>query len=161
MEVFSSMTNKKMGNEIIELSVLDARMKQLDEQLRVMEQQMYDNQMTESALEDISGKKNSEIMLPLGGGIFIPGKVESTDKVVIHLGNKVFAKKKLEDAKKFLQKQKDRMTREGERIGKEMQMIFEKMAALENAIRTEQARAMVKSKPHKCDDEDCECGHSH
>ncbi len=147
------------GNEMIELNILDQQLRQLEENARKIEQAIYEQQFMELSLDEIKGKKNSDVMIPLGPGLFIQGKIESTDKVLVHIGGKIISKKSIEDAKKIIEKRKDGMMKEGDRLSIEMQKILEEMTRLESKIRGQQGgHAHTHQHEHECscEDENCE-----
>ena len=79
-----------------------------------------------TTLEGIKSAKNgTEIMIPIGGGTFIKGKIEDTASVVTSVGADIAVTKNIEDAEKFLEKQL--------KLGEETVMKIESyMEALDN-----------------------------
>jgi len=143
------------NNAIIEMNILDQQLRQLEEHARKVEQQVYEQQFMELSLEEMKGKNNSEVMIPLGPGLFIPGKIENTDKVLIHIGGKIISRKSVDEARKIIEKRKESLMQEGEKVGINMQKILEEMTVLESKIRNLQSQN--RHQHHgECGDE-CEC----
>lgn len=144
--------SEKLNQQMIELQMLDLQLRQLEEKARMIEQQIYGHQLTEMCLDEIKGRKNEEVMIPLGPGLFMAGKIENMDRIIIHLGSKILAKKKTEDAKKLLQKQRQKLMKEGDKISIEMQKILSEMSGLESRMKSKHE--------HSCSNPECdECRH--
>jgi len=159
----------KIDNKILQLNMLDQELKKLEQGAMEIEKHLYELQLTQNALEDLRSKGNSEVMIPLAGGIFVKGKIEDASKVLVHVGNKILAKKSIGDAKKILEKQMDKMMDNKKIVEEDLNSIVREMTALEEQVRKSQGSH---SHAHKCecsdeeckddcDDKECDCGHRH
>jgi len=149
------------ANNMIELNILDQQLRQMEEQARKVEQVIYEQQMMESSLDELKGNKSNDVMIPIGPGLFVPGKIEKTDYVLMHIGGKVISRKKLEDAKKIIEKRKNDLMKEGDRMSIEMQKVLVDMAKLETKIRNSQGSDQAgHNHEHEhacnCEDENCD-----
>ena len=145
-----NMAKSDVNREMIELQMLDQQLRQMEEQARMIEQQIYEHESMILSLESIKGKKGSETMIPLGPGLFVKGKIEDTDKVFIHVGNKIIASKKIDDAVKIIEKRRDKTMEVGDRISTEMQKVLVMMTSLETKVNSGKHS-------HTCDCEDEHC----
>ena len=152
------------NRSIMELQMLDQQLRQMEEQARMIEQQIYEHESMILSLEMIKGKKGSDTMIPLGPGLFVRGKIEDTDKIFIHVGNKVIASKKVEEAVKIIEKRRDKIMEAADKISEQMQKVLMKMTAIESKMQGHSAEHVHgPSCSHaECEDGDCsDCGHSH
>ena len=152
------MKQDKLQGKIIEFNMIDQQLKQLEQKIAEIEKQTYELQLSGDALDELKGKKNSEAMIPLAGGIFVKARIEDTDKAMVHIGNRILAKKSIEGAKKMLDKQMGKLSEERKIIDSEMNALLRKMTALEESIKASQSH----DHGHKCscDDDNCgECEH--
>jgi len=140
------------NRQIIELQMLDQQLRQMEEQARMIEQQIYEHESMILSLESIKGEKNSDIMVPLGPGLFVQGKIDNTDKVFIHVGNKIIADKTVDEAIGIIEKRRDKTMVAGDKISTGMQNVLVKMTSLESKVNAGQKR------PH---DHSCDCGEEH
>lgn len=61
---------------------------------------------TKKALSDaLKAGDNSEIMIPLGSGVFLRGKISDAKTASVSVGSNVAVQKKIPDAEKFLDEQ--------------------------------------------------------
>ena len=151
----------KQQNKMVELSILDQQLKQLEQKAIELEKNVYELQLSSLALEDLQGKKGSEVMIPLAGGIFVRGKIEDAEKVIVHVGNKILAKKTLDQAKKIVEKQIDKLSKERLKIDKEMNKMIAKMTSLQSGMHSPSC-GCGDEECESCEGEDsCNCGHHH
>ena len=147
---------ENLQNKIIEFNMMDQQLKQLEQKAMEIEKQVYEMQLSENSLEELKSKKDSEVMIPLAGGIFVKGKIEDAEKVIIHVGNRILARKSINDAKKLLEKQRKKVSDERLNIDAEMNSLLHEMTALEEQIRGSQMPKKHSHK-HECDCGDAEC----
>ncbi len=91
---------------------------------------------TITALKDESGGK--ETLVPIGFGSFVNATLASTDKVVIGIGAGVSVEKKTEDAKVFLEKRKEELTKYFEHMNSAFAKIAEEMQKIEKTVQMQQ-----------------------
>lgn len=111
------MTDEKPTQQ--QLQDLAQRHQQYQYQAESIAQQMNMVQMTikdvETALTTITALKvetpGKEMLVPIGFSSFVNATLTSTDKVVIGIGAGVSVEKKTDDAKAFLEKRKDELTK--------------------------------------------------
>ena len=144
------------NRKIMELQMLDQQLRQLEEQMGMIEQQIMEQESMIVSLESLKGKKGSETMIPLGPGLFVHGKIEETDKVFIHVGNKIIASKKTEEAVKIMEKRRDKTLEAASKLNSEMQKILERMTSLESQINMNQKHSHSCS---SCSDDSCSSCH--
>lgn len=103
--------SKKQNDELvqqkyIELQTLEQQFGQIKQQITNLELQLIELNKLNESLEDLEKvKKGSEILVPLGGGIFTRAEVKTGDELLMNVGSGVMVKKKREEAKKILSKQ--------------------------------------------------------
>lgn len=75
---------------------LSQRLEFLQKQIQVLEHQLSELKEVGDSIGAIDA--NEEILFPLGAGVYIKGKLVSSDKVVMNVGRGVVVEKKAEDA---------------------------------------------------------------
>jgi prefoldin alpha subunit len=77
----------------------------------------------ETALVTIAALKDEpsgiETLVPIGFGSFVKANLVNTDTIVVGIGAGVSIEKKIEDAKSFLEKRKDELTKYYEQLKKQ------------------------------------------
>ena len=124
---------------------IQAKMMQIESYRSQLQQyQMQKSQMmlniqelvsAKATLEGLkSAKKGSDIMIPIGGGTFIKGKIEDASAVVTSVGADVAVTKEIEDAEKFIEMQMNTGEQTVAKIDSYMQAIEDKAASIYNEI---------------------------
>ncbi len=77
---------------------------QIQEQLRVIEQATLEMNQINFGLDEIKKRKNSEILAPIGRGIFVKAKLIS-EELTVDVGEGNFVKKGVPETKELITKQ--------------------------------------------------------
>jgi len=97
---------EKAQQKYAELQMIAAQMKQLQEQLEVLDNQSKDNLKIQANLEELQQvKEDTEIKAPIAPGIFIKAQIKEPGKVLVNVGGNTLVPKTTEDAKKLLETQ--------------------------------------------------------
>ncbi|GFO98095.1 prefoldin, subunit alpha [groundwater metagenome] len=100
----------------------------------------------ETALSTITALKDEtagkETLVPIGFGSFVNATLTSTDKVVIGIGAGVSVEKKTEDAKVFLEKRKEELTKYFEQMNSAFAKIAYEMQNIEKTVQMQQQSRM-------------------
>lgn len=127
--------NKEMQKEILQLGMLDGKLKELEQQLMLLEKQINELQLCQLALDEIKQVPlETEMFAPISPGVFVKAKLEDNKEVIINTGAKIFCKKNLEEAKKFMQRKLDEALEIYSKISNEVNSIVETMDLLEKEI---------------------------
>ena len=122
---------EEQQKDMFELNLLNMQLKQLEQQAFMQEQQLTEYQTLIFNLDELKKtKKGHEMLLPFAKDIFVKGKLED-DKVYVVLGSKTVAKKSIDEAKKIVEKHREKVLDEIELIRKDMEKIFARILELE------------------------------
>lgn len=101
---------QKLQQKYIELQLLDQQIKQIQQQLVLLEQQISDLTILEESLNEIKKVElNSEILAPLGAGVFIKASIKDNKEVLMNVGSNINVKKKIPDAIEIVKAQKEEL----------------------------------------------------
>jgi len=100
-----------MANEelIIKLGMLEQKAGQIEQQVKIIDENLIELDKLKNDLDELKGSKGREIMASIGRGIFVKGKLES-EELLVDIGGKSFVKKNVEDTKKMVQAQLEKLT---------------------------------------------------
>lgn len=130
--------NQQRQKDMIELNMLDMQLKQMEQQAMMIEQQIVEQQTIEFNLEELKkAVKGSSMLFPLSKDIFVEGKIESNDKVMINIGSRVIAKKSIDEAKAIVEKQKLRLLEASTDLQNNMREVFDRISQLEHELTCE------------------------
>ncbi len=87
----------------LQFQILQANMQIIKEKESMLLQKLEEFENTKQTIEDMKAVKGgSEILMPLGSGNFVSGKISSTEKILVGIGGGIAIKKSSEDATEFL-----------------------------------------------------------
>jgi prefoldin alpha subunit len=94
---------QELQEKYIELQILDQTIKQIQQQLSILDQQLFELQRLNENLEEISKVNlNSDILTPLGAGVFIKTQLKENQEVFMNVGSNVITKKTIAESKKII-----------------------------------------------------------
>lgn len=97
---------QEIQEKYIELQILDQTIRQLQQQLSILDQQLYELQRLNENLDEISKVNlNSEVLTPLGAGIFIKTQLKDNKEVFMNIGSNIVTKKSITESKKIVEDQ--------------------------------------------------------
>src|SRR5213593_4018802 len=83
----SSSVDDEMRQTLTEIRLMEGSARVLQSRLDVVSAAMSETQTAISTLEGVRGTaEGSELLLPIGSGSFVKGKLASSDKIVIGIG---------------------------------------------------------------------------
>ncbi len=102
------MKNKeqKLQEKYLELQLIDQQIKQLQQQLTYIEEQVVELRNISEAIEELKNiKENSKIFFTLSPGILIEGKITKKDEFVVNIGGGCVVKKTAVETKELIDNQ--------------------------------------------------------
>ena len=105
------MVDKKALNEkYLELQVLDQQIKQVNQQMLNLDTQLLELQKLEENLGDLSQtKKDTEILVAFGGGVFSKAELKDNNTVLMNVGADIIVEKDIPSSKKVIRHQIDQI----------------------------------------------------
>jgi prefoldin alpha subunit len=132
----------------IQFQMFEQQIRMIQEQLQAVEQAIIELGSLNLELDELIGKKDNEILAPIGRGIYASAKLLS-EELLVDIGNKNFVKKSVPETKKILQTQLKKLEKVKEELNGEL-----------DKINTELTKVFMEhQKGHKdynCEG-DCEC----
>lgn len=98
--------DKAFQEKYFQLQQIGANMKQFEQQLQQVDQQVQELSVIRDSLIEIPmTKHDTEILIPLGNGIFAKGSVRDRDDVIVSVGGNIAVKKNFKDASDLIDRQ--------------------------------------------------------
>jgi prefoldin alpha subunit len=116
---------ERLETIVNELNLYQGQADLLNQQLEAVRANIADISLAEETLAAIKDQKNTETLVPIGAGSFLITEIKNTDEVIVGLGAGVAAKKKIEDARESIKKQKEDLEAVITKISEELQKITE------------------------------------
>ena len=111
------------------LSMFDQHIKQINQQLQLIEKNIFDLNSLDSGMDEIKGSVGKEILGQLGRGIFVKTKLIS-EELIVDIGNKNFVKKSIVDTKKIIKEQIEKLYQIEKELKDKIEEINEEVAGL-------------------------------
>lgn len=134
--------------------IFEKQITQIQEQDRAIEQAILDLNQIGSGLDEIVGNGDSEIMAPIGRGIFVKAKLLS-EKLTVDIGGGNFVTKTISETKKMIEEQSGKLKLMKKDLDKEMERINIELT------KTMQEAQEVQAHAHSEEEHSCDCGNSH
>ncbi len=130
------MANEEGSAEnILLLQEYQERMDAIYQQVRFVEELLAEYRRVKSALEEISkAKKGDEILVPLGGNVFIHAAIKNTSNVLTGVGGGVVTEKSISRAMSFLDKKIEEFLKEEDNLINTAQDLKTKVEGLSKEI---------------------------
>ena len=104
------MKDKELQEKYLEFQILNQQVKQTQQQLTVLEQQIIEFKTLDDNLDEIKKTKaGKEILIPLGAGLFTKGDLKDSKEILMNVGAEVIVKKTIPEAKQIIKRQIDQM----------------------------------------------------
>ena len=107
---------------IMKLGMFEQQMRQIQEQLQLVEQNTIELSSLSLGLDELKGKKDEEILAQVGRGIFVKAKLISED-LIVDVGSKNFVNKNISDTKKLIENQLGRLNEIKESLSNSLEEI--------------------------------------
>ena len=101
------MTNEeKIKEKYVEYQILVQQLQQLQENINFLEKRILDLNLIYDHLGSITETEvGKEILVPLGEGIFLKGRLEDTEKIIMNISSGIFIEKTRQEAGEIIIKQ--------------------------------------------------------
>jgi len=123
-----SENEKEMQEKMIMYQLLQRQLDIFKEQLMQLEKTLIEVETTNQILVDMKKlKKDSEVMISLGSGLFVQGKIINAKKIVMSPGANVMVENDIEKSREELEKKKKEMEKMGKKLQDEMNGIVQRI----------------------------------
>jgi prefoldin alpha subunit len=137
----------------MKFQMFEQQIRMIQEQMQAVEQAILELGSLNLGLDELIGKKDNEILAPVGRGIYASAQLLS-EELLVDIGDKNFVKKSIPETKKILQEQIKKLEKVREELNTEMEKINVELT------NTFMAHQNMQGNSHKCTHEhgeDCEC----
>jgi prefoldin alpha subunit len=142
----------------LSLQQLDQLKQQLTQEVNVLQDSLSRLKMvqqsfvsSETSLEQLKSlEPNKEMLVPLTGSLYVPGKLVSGNRVLVDIGTGYYVQKPVDDAKKYFEKKIAFLTKQMEQlqpilqqkivIREEVMEVFQQKLQIQLAVQKAQAQ---------------------
>jgi len=98
---------RELQEKIVRYQMFEGRIKASLKRREMLITKLVEIESTLNSIEDVKNNKESEILLPLGSNVHIPGTLKDVKKIIVEIGANVALEEDMPNAKKILEKRKD------------------------------------------------------
>ncbi|MBI4153792.1 prefoldin subunit alpha, partial [Candidatus Woesearchaeota archaeon] len=97
---------EEVQQRYMELQLLNSQLKQVQQQLEMLTQQVSELNRIDEALEELAKtKKETEVLSQLGSGVFVKSVLMDEKNVLLNVGANIVVEKPIKDAKGIVERQ--------------------------------------------------------
>ncbi|MBS3152322.1 prefoldin subunit alpha [Candidatus Woesearchaeota archaeon] len=127
------MDNLDLKERYMEYQFLMQQLQQLQQNVSALEKHINDlNSLNENLSNLKDSKVNSEVLMPLGSGIFVKGDLKENKSVLMNVGNDICIEKTVEGAKETVEKQLGDVVSVLEQLREEIENTVQKLGSLQH-----------------------------
>jgi prefoldin alpha subunit len=161
-------SNEEKQQLAMQFQMFEQQIRMIQEQLQAVEQAIIELASLNLELDELIGKKDNEIMAPIGRGIYVNAKLIS-EELLVDIGDKNLVKKSIPETKKILQRQLEKLEKVKVELNGELDKINTELTSVFMQHQQTQGDSECDCKEDDCDcEEDCEgetcgenCKHHH
>lgn len=106
--------------KMFELQMMQGQMEKMQEERQKIESKSHEIFATVQSLKGIEKSESSDVMVPVGSGVFVKGQVKDNKNAIYAVGSGIAAKNTIENTLKFLEQQSKLAEEAKEHIEKQM-----------------------------------------
>ncbi|MFP4656288.1 MAG: prefoldin subunit alpha [Candidatus Woesearchaeota archaeon] len=127
--------DKRLKEKYETLKRYEEHVRELNKEIGKIQERSSEIELIIQSLETLkSSSKDKDALFPLSNGIFIRGRLNDDDKVLMNVGNNTVVEKKIDEAKEMLSEQLKELEEYNEDIINNMAKIDEKAYAIQEEI---------------------------
>jgi prefoldin alpha subunit len=142
---------------IMKFQMFEQQINAINQQLEAIEGAIVEMSSLNLGLEELIGKKDNEIMAPIGRGIYARAKLIS-EELLVDIGNKNLIKKSIPETRELIQEQIKKLEQIREELNEELEKINQELTS---TFMESQGEMHSHKHSHDCkckEGEECDCG---
>jgi len=125
------MSQKELQEKMLRYQMLEEKFKQMNQQREMFAMRMMEIEQTKQAIEELEKSGESEVLVPLGSSVFLPGKINKKEKVVVGIGTDTLVEKSSDEVKKILEDRKKTLETGLENIQNNMLKVAQEIQSIQ------------------------------
>lgn len=102
--------SKEMSEEermqmLEQIQAMQQEAQKIEEQIIHLERRRAELEIILSSLDEIKNQESDELLIPIGSGLFVEGKITNKTDALINIGSNIVVKKNFDEAKKIINEQ--------------------------------------------------------
>jgi len=119
----------------MEFQMIQQNMAQMKEQLTMIEQQIEEMSAAEESISELANiNEDTEMVVPIGSGVFVKTKVKGSNEFIINVGANVAVAKTDAEAKKIINEQIEEVKKVQKQINQNILVLNERAQAIQQEL---------------------------
>ena len=136
------MENEQNQQELMfKLSMYEQQIKQIQENMELVEQNIVELSSLTLGLDDLKKKKDSEMLAPIGRGIFVKSRLID-EKLIVDVGGKKFVEKSIDETKEVISGQLKRLEEIKENLNSTLEKINEEITQFVSGVEENHSKSL-------------------
>lgn len=124
-----------MQQQVQKYQQIQQQIEQVQEFIQQVERNIDQMEETVEAVNDMENQEEgSEILAPIGSGVFAVAELKENSKVVTNIGGEAYQKKDLDTAENVLQKRLEEMKETQEQLNETVQELNQEMQQIQQQL---------------------------
>ncbi|MEM3445741.1 MAG: prefoldin subunit alpha [Thermoplasmata archaeon] len=137
------MKDEEVQAYLMQLEEYEKNMNVLASQQEIMRRSLEEHLKVLETLRNFSKlEKETEILIPLGAGVFLPGNSRNLDRVIINIGANIFIEAKMDNAREMVEKRVEGIKEALEKISRQMSAIQREAGKITEMLREEEEKRL-------------------
>lgn len=121
---------------------IQQQMEQVEEFIEQVQENIEEMDETVDAINQLEDQEvGSEILVPIGSGVFVTGELKENSQVVANIGGEAFEKKDLDSAEKLIKGKKEEFEETKEELHSTMQELQTRMQEIQQQLQEQRKGA--------------------
>ena len=129
-----AMAEEEAREAYFEMQAIEQQMKQLSQQIMILENQLNEFQNSIEAIGSLKSGKGGEVFVPISSGIYTKAELKNSNDFIVNVGANVAVEKSGEAVVEILRKQVEEMNNYREQMLKGMQLLESRSREIQQKI---------------------------
>ncbi len=128
------MTQTQLQEKMLQYQMLEEKFKALNQRRELFSMKLVEIEQTNQAIGEVEKSKETDVFVPLGSSVFLPGKLNKKEKMIVGIGADIAVEKNVEEVKKVIEDRRKTLENGLETVQSNMLQIAQQMQSLEPEI---------------------------
>ena len=143
---------------MFKFQMFEQQIQAIQQQLQAVEQAIVEMGSLNLGLDELIGKKDNEILAPIGRGIYAKANLIS-EELLVDIGEKNFVVKTIPETKGIIQNQMKKLEKIRDELNNELNKINEELTLTFNQSQEQDHEChCAHGEECECEDDECDCG---
>lgn len=129
-----SLSQEEMQELAVQYEMYRRELEAIDSQIKELQLRHSDLELTHDSVSAVEGRSGSEVLLPLGAGVYVRSQVSESKVCLVNIGANIIIEKPIQDALKMIKEQKERIMNTIVKLNDEAESFVSQMMEIEPQI---------------------------